>query len=124
MMRHLVLILIGIDVFFNVSGQLLLKHGMSKLGNFELSLNGVLPVFLRAATNIFVLMGLCCYVTGFLIWLIVLSKAEVSYAYPLISTGYIFTAIMAWLLFGEAVTISRIAGIVVTCAGVFLIARG
>jgi len=58
-----------------------------------------------------------------LVWLIVLAKAEVSYAYPLISLGYVFTAILARLLFGEAVSATRMVGILVTCLGVFLIAR-
>ena len=50
-----------------------------------------------------------------MVWLIVLSKAEVSYAYPLISLGYVFTAVLARLLFGEAVGLMRMAGIVITC---------
>ncbi|MFP3867514.1 MAG: EamA family transporter [Desulfobacteraceae bacterium] len=122
MIRIYVLLLILVDVMFNVSGQLLLKHGMSRVGNFDLSLSTIYPVFFKAATSRFVLMGLFCYGIGFMIWLIVLAKAEVSYAYPLISLGYIFTAILAWSLFGEAVTLARMAGIVVTCIGVFLIA--
>jgi drug/metabolite transporter (DMT)-like permease len=41
----------------------------------------------------------------------------------LISLGYVFTAILARVLFGEAVGITRMAGICITCLGVFLIAR-
>jgi drug/metabolite transporter (DMT)-like permease len=64
-----------------------------------------------------------CYGLGFLVWLVVLAKAEVSYAYPLISLGYVFTAILGRVLFGEAVTITRMTGILVICLGVFLVAR-
>ncbi len=123
MVNYIVLMLIAIDVIFNVMGQLSLKHGMSKMGNFSLTLTDILPVFLRAATNTYIIIGLFCYVTGFLVWLIVLSKAEVSYAYPLISMGYVLTAVMAWILFGENVTLLRMAGILITCMGVFIIAR-
>jgi len=123
MVKYLVLALIFLDVILNVVGQLSLKYGMSQFGNFSLSLNTLPPVFLKAATNPNVLLGLVCYGLGFLVWLIVLAKAEVSYAYPLISLGYVFTAILARLMFGEAVSITRMAGILVTCVGVFLIAR-
>ncbi len=123
MVKPVVLILILLDVFLNVTGQLFLKHGMSKIGNFSVSLTTLPPVFLKAATNLPVLFGLFCYGLGFLVWLIVLSKAEVSYAYPLISLGYVFTAVLAWLLFGEALTEIRMVGIVIICLGVFLIAR-
>jgi len=123
MVKYLVLALIFLDVILNVVGQLSLKYGMSQFGNFSLSLNTLPPVFLKAATNPNVLLGLVCYGLGFLVWLIVLAKAEVSYAYPLISLGYVFTAILARFMFGEAVSFTRMAGILVTCLGVFLIAR-
>lgn len=123
MVNYLVLGLILLDVSLNVAGQLTLKYGMSKLGNFSLSLPQLFAVFLRAAVSPYILVGLCCYGLGFLVWLIVLAKAEVSYAYPLISLGYVFTAVLAWQLFGEALTLTRFVGILVTCLGVFLIAR-
>jgi drug/metabolite transporter (DMT)-like permease len=123
MVKFVVLALILIDVVLNVTGQLSLKYGMSQLGNFALSFSTLPPVFLKAATSLHVLFGLLCYGLGFLVWLIVLSKAELSYAYPLISLGYVFTAILARLLFGEALSVTRVAGIFLTCLGVFLIAR-
>jgi drug/metabolite transporter (DMT)-like permease len=123
MIKYLVLSLILLDVILNVTGQLSLKYGMSRIGNFTISLPTLPPVFLKAATNVYVLFGLLCYGLGFMVWLIVLSKAEVSYAYPLISLGYVFTALLARALFGEAVGATRMLGILVTCLGVFLIAR-
>jgi drug/metabolite transporter (DMT)-like permease len=123
MVKFAVLGLIFIDVILNVAGQLSLKYGMSQMGNFSVSLATLPPVFLKAATNPNVLLGVVCYGLGFLVWLIVLAKAEVSYAYPLISLGYVFTAILARLLFGEAVGMQRMAGILITCLGVYIIAR-
>jgi len=123
MVKPVVLVLILVDVLLNVTGQLSLKYGMSKIGNFSLSLSALPPVFLKAATNLSVLFGLFCYGLGFMVWLIVLSKAEVSYAYPLISLGYVLTALLAWVLFGEALNGNRLVGILTICLGVFLIAR-
>jgi multidrug transporter EmrE-like cation transporter len=123
MVKFLVFGLIMLDVALNVAGQLSLKHGMSKLGNFALSLSTLPPVFVQAALNPYVILGLVFYGLGFLVWLIVLAKAEVSYAYPLISLGYVFTAILARVLIGEAVTLTRMTGILVICVGVFLVAR-
>ena len=123
MVKSVVLALIMLDVMLNVAGQLSLKYGMSQVGNFAISVSNLPPVFLKAATNLNVLLGLICYGLGFMVWLIVLAKAEVSYAYPLISLGYVFTAILARIMFGESVSLTRMAGILVTCLGVFLIAR-
>jgi drug/metabolite transporter (DMT)-like permease len=123
MAQYLLLSLIMIDVILNVTGQLSLKYGMSRIGNFALSATTLPPIFIQAATSLHVLLGLLCYGLGFMVWLVVLSKAEVSYAYPLISLGYVFTAILARVLFGEAVTATRLAGILITCLGVFIVAR-
>ena len=123
MIRYTVLALVSVNILFNVLGQLLLKTGMNRLGNFQLSLNALIPVFIRAFLNPYILLGLGCYVTGFLIWLIVLAKAEVSYAYPLIRVGYVLTAVMGWWLLGENVTWVRISGILITCLGVFIISQ-
>ncbi len=123
MIRYSVLFLVSVNILFNVIGQLLLKTGMNRLGNFQLSLQALVPVFVKAFLSPFILLGLGCYVTGFLIWLIVLAKAEVSYAYPLISVGYVLTAVMGWWLLGENVTWVRISGILITCLGVFIISQ-
>ncbi|MGQ9688409.1 MAG: EamA family transporter [Desulfobaccales bacterium] len=123
MLNVLVLGLILLDVALNVAGQLSLKFGMSKMGNFSLTLPALSGVFFRAAINPYIILGLFCYGMGFLVWLIVLAKAEVSYAYPMISLGYVFTAVLAWQLFGENLTLIRFAGILITCLGVFIIAR-
>jgi len=123
MVRPVVLALVSVNIMFNVTGQLLLKHGMNRIGNFQISLQDLGPVFLRAFLSPYILLGLSCYVTGFLIWLIVLAKAEVSYAYPLISVGYVLTAIMGWWLLGENVTWIRLTGIFITCLGVVIISQ-
>jgi len=118
-----VLGLILLDVALNVAGQLTLKYGMSKLGNFSLTLPNLASVFLKAALSPYIFLGLVCYGLGFMVWLIVLAKAEVSYAYPMISLGYVFTALLGWILLGEKVNDLRILGILAICLGVYLIAR-
>ena len=51
------------------------------------------------------------------------TRVEVSYAYPLLSVGYIVTALAGWLLFDEAMDLTRWSGIGVICCGVWLITR-
>jgi hypothetical protein len=45
------------------------------LGNFALSLSTLPPVFIRAAFNPFILLGIVCYGVSLLVWLVVLAKA-------------------------------------------------
>jgi drug/metabolite transporter (DMT)-like permease len=123
MSKYGVLGLILATVCFNVAGQLSLKLGMSKIGKFPLAAGHLPPVFFTAATSPYVLLGVFSYSIGFLFWLIVLTRAEVSYAYPMLSLAYVLTAVLAWHLFGENLTWVRMTGILITCLGVFIIAR-
>ena len=57
------------------------------------------------------------------VWIMALSRVEVSIAYPMLSIGYVVNAIAAWYLFGEAVTTMRLTGIGFIIIGVFIVAR-
>jgi multidrug transporter EmrE-like cation transporter len=47
--------------------------------------------------------GLGCYVVSVGVWIVALSRADVSLAYPMLSLGYVVNAIAAWYLFGELI---------------------
>ncbi|MDA8225415.1 MAG: 4-amino-4-deoxy-L-arabinose transferase [Betaproteobacteria bacterium] len=115
------LILTGVGL--NAAAQLLLKAGTRSVGEFAFSMANVLPIGWKLATEPHILGGLACYVVSVVAWILVLSRVEVSLAYPMVSFGYIVTALASWWLFGEALSIERISGILVIMLGVFLITR-
>ena len=110
-------------VLLNAGAQLLLKAGTNAVGVFEFSRDNILPVGLRLATEPHIVGGLGCYVISVVVWIMALSRVEVSIAYPLLSIGYVVNALAAWYLFGEAVTPVRLLGIGIIIFGVFLVAR-
>jgi multidrug transporter EmrE-like cation transporter len=57
------------------------------------------------------------------VWILALSRVEVSIAYPMLSLGYVVNAVAAWWLFGEVLNAMRLAGIAVIIVGVVLVAR-
>ncbi len=121
MTMYLPLILFG--VFLNAAAQLALKQGMRQIGYFDFALSNINRIFMAVAVNPFIWAGLCCYVISVVVWLLVLSRVEVTFAYPLLSVGYIVTAVAGWLFFQENLSITRLSGIVVICVGVWLITR-
>ena len=121
MNRYLPLILLG--VFLNAAAQLSLKQGMRTIGHFAFSLENIFPIGTRVILNPFVFAGLVCYVISVIVWLMALSRVEVSYAYPLLSVGYIVTAFAGQFFFQEALGPMRWAGILIICIGVFLVTR-
>jgi multidrug transporter EmrE-like cation transporter len=73
--------------------------------------------------NPWFLAGMTCYALSIGVWLTVLGKTEVSLAYPLLSIGYIITAIIGYYFLGENVNLTRIAGIALICFGIVVISR-
>lgn len=115
------LILLG--VFLNASAQLLLKSGMNQIGHFEFTLTNALPIGMKVMANPPIVTGLFIYVLSVAVWLMVLSRVQVSFAYPMLSIGYVVNALAAYYLFGEPLTSLRLLGIFIIIAGVYLVAR-
>ncbi|QLH43683.1 MAG: EamA family transporter [Coxiellaceae bacterium] len=112
-----------LGIFLNAAAQLLLKAGMERIGYFSFSLNNVFPIALQVAVNPYIILGLTFYVFSVAAWLLALSRVEVSIAYPLLSVAYIVNAVAAYYLLNESFNLTRIVGIFVILAGVFLVAR-
>ncbi|MCU0805883.1 MAG: SMR family transporter [Burkholderiales bacterium] len=115
------LILLG--VLLNAAAQLLLKAGTNAVGHFEFTAGNALPVGMKLAGQPSIVAGIACYVVSVVVWIMALSRVEVSIAYPMLSIGYVVNAIAAWYLFGEAVTPMRLVGIGIIILGVFIVAR-
>jgi len=118
---YLPLIMLG--VLLNAAAQLFLKEGMRRIGHFEFIWANAVPIAMQVAGNVFVLGGLLCYVISVAVWLLVLSRVEVSFAYPLLSVGYIVNAVAGYYLFQENLSIMRISGILIICVGVFFVTK-
>ena len=110
-------------VLLNAGAQLLLKAGTNSVGVFEFSRDNIIPVGWKLATEPHIMGGLGCYVISVVVWIMALSRVEVSIAYPLLSIGYVVNAIAAYYLFGEAVTPMRLTGIAIIIVGVWIVAR-
>jgi multidrug transporter EmrE-like cation transporter len=118
---YLPLIMLG--VMLNAAAQLFLKEGMRRIGHFEFVWANIVPIGFMVAGNLFVLAGLACYVVSVGVWLLVLSRVEVSFAYPLLSVGYIVNAVAGYYLFQENLSLTRITGILIICVGVYFVTR-
>ncbi len=110
-------------VLLNAGAQLLLKAGTNSVGTFEYISANIIPIGWKLATEPHIIGGLGCYVISVVVWIMALSRVEVSIAYPLLSVGYVVNAIAAYYLFGEAVTPMRLTGIAVIIVGVWIVAR-
>jgi drug/metabolite transporter (DMT)-like permease len=74
-------------------------------------------------TQLPILGGLACYALSLVVWIMGLSRTDVTIAYPMLSLGYVVAAAGAWLFLGEAVSPQRLLAIAVIMVGVVLLAR-
>jgi drug/metabolite transporter (DMT)-like permease len=116
--------LILLAAIFGVCGQLTLKMGMTQVGRLGAdSLAEPLQVALRIVASPFVIGGLAMYVLGAGVWMMVLSRSALSFAYPILAISYAITPILAWLMLGESLNVARWLGIATICLGVFFVSR-
>ena len=120
-MKYIVFILF--TVMTNAAAQLMLKYGMMSLG--PLSFAGVNPVLkiLQIVFSPWIFFGLCVFVISMASHLYVLSKVDLSFAYPFLSLAYVAVAVFAYFVFREDLNAWRVAGIGFICLGTILIAQ-
>ena len=111
------------SVFLNAMAQIALRKTMLTAGPLPSGVANALGFAFSLLLNPWFLAGMTCYALSIGIWLIVLGKTEVSLAYPLLSIGYIITAIIGYYFLGENVNLTRIAGIALICFGIVVISR-
>ena len=115
--------LIFTGVMLNAAAQILMKAGTNAVGHFEFSMENIVPVGLKLATEWHIFFALCCYALSVVIWILALSRVPVSIAFPMLSMAYVVNAIAAWYLLGEAFNPTKLAGMAVIIVGVIILSR-
>ena len=122
-MNLIIIILILLAVIFNTVAQLALKVGMNQIGAFVFHWSNFAPVILKIVISPWIILGLTIYIGSVGVWLMVLSRAPMSIAYPMSSLSFVASAIAAYYFLGESLPGIRIAGIIVILIGVYMVAK-
>ncbi len=110
-------------ILLNAVAQILLKAGTKAVGAIHLNAENWFSIGLKLATQLPIIGGLTCYVVSVVVWIIALSRVDVSIAYPMLSIGYIVAAVGAWYFLGEVISMQRILAICIIIAGVALLVK-
>jgi multidrug transporter EmrE-like cation transporter len=122
--RTWVVALILTAVVMGAFGQVLLKAGVTLVRDRLAGDGGSAARFLAAAlTTPAVLAGFALYGAASLLWLLVLAKAPLSLAYPMLALGYVIVIMSSALLFHETIPAPRVLGIGAILLGIVLISR-
>lgn len=116
-------LLVILAAFLNTIANLLIKNGAMKIGSLPHNLISIPPFLFKLATNWLLVGGLAVFGLGFLLWVLILNKVQLSTAAPIMSFGYVFIMIFSYFLFKEPITVTKIAGILIILLGVVIITR-
>ena len=108
-----------VSIMLGAFAQLLLKMAMSQSPLTPSLLHNPFSILLNGK----MIGGIGCYAASMMFWLYVLSKLDLSKAYPMVALGYVLTFILGWFFLDEPVKPMRIVGLIVIVAGVIIISR-
>jgi len=111
-------IAIGLSIIFNVTANIMLKFGLSKGGDEGFNL-------FKVVLNPLVIGGAFSFGLSLLSYTYVLSKMNLSIAYPIItSTCFIIVILFSWLFLKEKLLPIQVAGFFLIVTGIWLVAKG
>jgi drug/metabolite transporter (DMT)-like permease len=121
--RVMLIGLILVSVALAATAQLTLKHGMNQVtdvsGTATLSGSSLRAIL----TNVSVVGGLLIFGLSAVVWLMVLSRASLSFAYPFASLTYVLIVLADKLVLHEEIPVLRWAGVFAIMTGIILVAQ-
>lgn len=119
-------LLLLIAALIGVCGQILLKMGVDQAAPHLPKINSLgnllqtVFIFLK---NPKILSAIILYGSGFFLWLLILTKFELSYVFPLLAIVYVLLLIFSWLFLKENITALRVLGTLIIVIGIILVAK-
>ncbi len=115
--RAILLLLTAISL--GAGGQICLKIGVNAINQGG---NASPLVILRGIFTPYVLAGFVLYGISSLLYLVALSRLDLSYAYPFVALSFVMVTLLSWYLLDETLPLLRVVGLVLILGGVLTVA--
>lgn len=96
---------------------------MTQISVESLSLSSAFSALPSIISNVFVVGGLFVMVISMGAHLMVLSKVDISFAYPFLGLSFVLITLWGHFILAEPINASKIAGVACIVCGVILVAR-
>lgn len=121
-MKAMTIILVLVTNVFFAASSVFFKVAVDKIGKFDFSSFKVfMPIVVRFITSPSFFGGVGTAILGSACYYVMLSKMNLSIAYPLLSLAYIFVAVASSIFLKETVALPTWIGILFICIGVALV---
>jgi drug/metabolite transporter (DMT)-like permease len=116
MIKLLLILIIGL--VFESTGVVLLKKGMTHIGDLNAITAGeVLRLIKSGATSPQILLGVLFEALFFICLLVLMSRSDISFLWPLTGLSFVFATFAAIIFLGETVSPTRWAGVILIVIG-------
>jgi len=115
--------LILFTVLSNFLSQIMLKKGMTQIKIDSLGASSVIQAIPGILLNVFVMGGLVVMVISMASHLLVLSKVDISYAYPFLGLSFVLVTAWGYFVLSEPMSVFKFAGVLLIVCGVALVAK-
>jgi multidrug transporter EmrE-like cation transporter len=108
------------SIFLGACGQLMLKFGTNQLGQIILSPPQIIDTLIRIFTNLWVFSGIIFFVSSMILWIKAISVWS-EQSHQTVSLTYLMVCSDVSALFHESVSLDKVLGMVLVCAGVYFL---
>jgi len=115
--------LILFTVLTNFLSQIMLKKGMTQIKMDSLGASNILQAIPGVLLNFFVMGGLLVMVISMASHLLVLSKVDISYAYPFLGLSFVLITAWGYFVLSEPMSVYKLTGVLLIVCGVALVAK-
>jgi len=104
------------SIILGATGQFLFRLGMLQYG--KVTVTGIWGQLGSILVTPPIFLGFTCFGVSSILWLVVISRWELSYAYPLVALGYVIAIFYGTFLLQETLTLPKIMGSALILAGI------
>ena len=116
-------IAVALTVFFGVYSQIIIKWQVNQAGSLPIDTSGKLQFIFHLLINPWVISSFLAFFFAGVSWMIAMSKFDLSYAYPFMSSIYVLMMAAGFLLFNEPVTSGKIIGTALIMVGLMFLIK-
>jgi len=111
---------LSLAIILNALANILMKVAMRT----QVKTTGIIKMTTQFFTNPVLFLGIFSFALALVAYCYVLSRLNLSIAYPLMtSLGFLIVILASWLFLGEAITRIQMIGFAFIIAGVWMVAR-
>lgn len=110
-------------IFFTVASQLLMRWRVGIAGALPSEMNARIEFIGRLLLTPWIWLAIACTFLAGVSWMLALTRFELSYAFPFTGASFLVILLASAYVFGEHVSIWRVAGTLVVMLGLALVVR-